>query len=167
MAQSWCQWKKFFFHGLWARTYFKRVFYLQVLLLSSIILLNVSTFFIVFYNNFTIINTILFFIFTRLQLFNYLSPRELSPPAQYDASTFSTFRNIFFHGNGNIYFISKVFRFTLQTLVELSLSGEPKNFFRSTKFNFTEKRKLFFNIFSFSFPSDPARGVSGKGLVPD
>ena len=46
--------------------------------------------------SFTIINTILFFIFTRLQLFNYLSPRELFPPAQYGASTFSTFRKNFF-----------------------------------------------------------------------
>ena len=113
--------------------------------------------------SFKIINTILFFIFTRLQLFNYLSPRELFPPAQYCASTFSTFRNkIFFNVNGNIYFISKVFRFTLRSLLELSLSGEPKKIVWSTKFIFTERRKLFFSIFSFSFPSDSARGCRAK-----
>ena len=60
---------KNFFHGLWARTYFKGFSTSKCCSFQVFILLNVSTFFIVFYNNFTIINTILFLF---LQGFNYL-----------------------------------------------------------------------------------------------
>ena len=92
--------QKIFFHGLWARTYFKGFSTSKCCSFQVFILLNVSTFFIVFYNNFKIINTILFFIFTRLQLFNYLSPRELSPNAtlqrfQLFGIFFSTFMETF------------------------------------------------------------------------
>ena len=85
--------KQFFFHGLWARSYFKGFSTSKCCSFQVFILLNVSTFFIVFYKN---KHNFIFFIFTRLQLFNYLSPRELFPPAQYGASTFSTFRKMFF-----------------------------------------------------------------------
>ena len=107
-----------------------------------------STYFIIFYNNFTIINTILFFIFTRLQLFNYLSPRELSPNAT--LQRFQLFGIFFFNVNGKIYFISKVFRFTLQTLVELSLSGEPKTIFSGLQSSSLRKNTSFSSV---SFPS--------------
>ena len=92
MAQSWRQWNKKFFtvcgHELISKGFLlPRVAPFKYLFFST---------WVPFLLSFTIINTILFFIFTRLQLFNYLSPRELFPPAQYGASTFSTFRKNFF-----------------------------------------------------------------------
>ena len=42
---------KFFFHGLWARSYFKGFSTSKCCSFQVFILLNVSTFFIVFYNN--------------------------------------------------------------------------------------------------------------------
>ena len=75
----------------------------------------------------------------------------MSPPAQYDASTFSTFRKkFFFNVNGNIYFISKVFRFTLRSLLELSLSGEPKKIFSGLQSSSLRKNASFSSV---SFPS--------------
>ena len=58
--------------------------------------------------------------------------------------------------------IKKVFHFTLRTLLEFLLSGEFFKNFWSTKFVFTENRKLFFSIFSFSFPLDSTRGCRAK-----
>ena len=62
----------------------------------------------------------------------------------------------------------KVFLFTLRTLLELSLSGEPyKIFFLVYKVRLYRKTQAFLQYLFFLFSAGLGTGVSGKGLVPD
>ena len=60
-----------------------------------------------------------------------------------------------------------VVRFTLRTLLELSLSSEPKKFFQVYKVHVYGKTQAFLQYLSLLLSVGLGTGVSGKGLVPD
>ena len=151
--------KKNFFHGLWARSYFKGFSTPKCCSFQVFFLLNVWTFFIVFYNN---KHSFIFLLYKALIIYLTI-PEGIVSTCTILRFNFFNFSSLFFTVNGNIYFISKSFPLYLANPIRAFVIRRTlKNFFWSTKFVFTEGRKLFFSIFSFSFPLDSARGCRAK-----
>ena len=140
---------------------FRQWSFFQVLLLSSVYSSQREYFLL----SFTIMIHTIF-----IQGFNYLITYPRGNCFHLRNTAFQLFQLFeifcfFSNDNRNIYFISKSFPLYLANPIRAFIIrwASKKIFFgRSTKFVFTERCKLFFKIFSFSFPSDSTRGCRAK-----